>query len=246
MDVSLIVARLQAQCPSFAQIIEASPGGSQAPIDTQNTLYTLLQGTVGGRMYPVQLPEVPTHPSIVYQMVSSTPGVLEGYQVTHTDTFIANVRGPDYDALVDIVGTITTALAGQNIEITDVLHDYDQSENLYRVNLELSFSYITSSSQSLPAAYVYPLARAGNESVYDNLIKQYVSEDFAILVTNAAGSPTYAMSDLLDEIQAALLGWQQSANHHEMQYNNGASIEAVGSLEVWRESYRDAFYMTET
>ena len=245
MDVSAIVSRLTAQCPSFAQIITASPGGTQTPISTQANLYTLLQSSVSGRMYPLQLPESPTHPSIVYQMVSSAPGVFEGYDVTHTDIFVLNVRGEDYDELLTLQSTIIAALSGENVEITDMLHDYDQGENLYRINLELSYSYITSASQNLPAAFVYPLTRAGNESVYDNLIKQFVSEDFAILVVNAPGSPTYTMSDLLDEIQAALLGWQQTANHHEMQYSNGASIEAVGSLEVWRESYRDAFYMTE-
>lgn len=246
MDVSGIVTRLTAQCPSFAQIVTASTGGSQTPISTQANLYTLLQSTVGGRMYPLQLPESPTHPSLVYQLVSSSPGVFEGYDVTHTDVFVLNLRGADYDALLTIQASIISAIDGQNIEITDLLHDYDQGENLYRINIELSYSYITSASQTLPAAFVYPLARAGNDSVYDNLIKQLVTEDFAILVINGPSSPTNTMSDLLDEIQAALLGWQQSANHHEMQYGNGASIEGVGSLEVWRESYRDAFYMTET
>jgi len=193
-------------------------------------------------MYPLQLPESPTHPSIVYQMVASAPGVFEGYDVTHTDVFIINVRGADYDSLLTLVNIIIATLSGENIEITDILHDYDQAENLYRINLELSYSYITSASQSLPAAFVYPLARAGNDSAYDNLIKQYVSEDWAILVVTDAGD----IPDLLDEIQAALLGWQQTVAHHEMQYGSGASIEGVGGLEVWRESYRDAFYMTQT
>lgn len=246
MDVSGIVTRLTAQCPSFGQIIAASAGGTQTPISTQANLYTLLQSVVSGRMYPLQLPESPTHPSLVYQLVSSSPGVFEGYDVTHTDVFVLNLRGDDYDTLLTLQASIISALSGQNIEITDLLHDYDQGENLYRINFELSYSYVTSASQSLPAAFVYPLSRAGNDSVYDNLIKQLVTEDFAILVVNGPSSPTNTMSDLLDEIQAALLGWQQSANHHEMQYGNGASIEGVGSLEVWRESYRDAFYMTET
>lgn len=247
MDVSGIVTRLTAQCPSFGQIVSASPGGTQTPISTQANLYTLLQSLVSGRMYPLQLPEVPTHPSIVYQMVSSTPGSFEGYDITHTDIFIINVRGTDYDALLTLTASIVAALAGENVEITDVLHDYDQTENLYRVNLELTYSYVSSTGQDLPAAFVYPISRAGNESVYDNLVKQLVTEDYAILViNNTAGSPSYTMTALLNEIQTALLGWQQTANHHEMEYGSGTSIEAVGGLEVWRESYRDAFYMTET
>ena len=130
MDVSAIVARLTAECPTLEQVIAASTGGSQSPVATQASLYSLLSGLVGNRMYPLQLPEAPTHPSIVYQMVSSTPGVFEGYDVTHTDTFILNVRGSDYDALLTLVASIVAALAGENIEITDTLHDYDQRENL--------------------------------------------------------------------------------------------------------------------
>ena len=241
MDVSAIVARLTAECPTLEQVIAASTGGSQSPAATQASLYSLLSGLVGNRMYPLQLPEAPTHPSIVYQMVSSTPGVFEGYDVTHTDTFILNVRGSDYDALLTLVASIVAALAGENIEITDTLHDYDQRENLYRVNLEVSYSYITAASQTLPAAYVYPVSRAGNESPFDNYTKQLVAEEFAILVVTDDGN----IPALLDEVQAALLGWQQDAYHHEMQYGNGTAIEGVGGLEIWREIYRDAFYITQ-
>jgi hypothetical protein len=242
MDVSAIVARLSAECPSIAQVITATTGGTLSPVASQATLYTLLSGLVGNRMYPLQLPESVTHPSIVYQMVSSTPGVFEGYDVTHTDIFILNVRGADYDALLTLVGSIVSALAGETIEITDMLHDFDQSENLYRINLEISYSYITSASQALPAVFVYPVSRSGADSAFDNYTKQLISEDFAFLVVTDGGD----IPALLDEIQAALLGWQQSAYHHEMEYGNGSAIEGVGGLEVWREIYRDAFYMSQT
>jgi len=241
MDVSGIVARLDAECPSIVQFIAANSGGTQAPVSTQASLCTLLEATVSNRMYPLQLPEKAAHPSIVYQMVSSSPGVFEGYQVTHTDTFILNVRGPDYDALLVLVATIIAALDGESIEINDILHDYDQQESLYRINLDVAYTYITSASQALPAAYVYPLSRSGNPSVYDNFTKQLVSEDFAILVITGDGD----MPALLGEIQAALVGWQQSPEHHEMEYGNGSSIEGVGGLELWRETYGDAFYMTQ-
>ena len=130
MDVSGIIARLQAECPTFAQSIEAPTGGTNTPVATQANLYSLLNGLVSGRMYPLQLPEQPAHPSIVYQMVSSTPGTFEGYDVTHTDLFIINIRGEDYDALLSLYGDVVTALAGQQIEVTDILHDYDQAESL--------------------------------------------------------------------------------------------------------------------
>jgi hypothetical protein len=179
---------------------------------------------------------------MVYQMVSSTPGTFEGYDVTHTDIFIINIRDDNYDDLIALSATVIAALAAENIEVTDVLHDYDQTENLYRINLELSYSYITSASQALPAAFVYPVARTGTESSYDNYTKQLVNADYAVLIITDDGN----IPALLDEVQAALLGWQQSAAHHEMQYNNGSAIEGVGGMEVWRESYVDAYYMEQT
>lgn len=242
MDVSAIITRLQSSSPTlFKQVIAAQPGGTQTPVDTQANLYTLLQSTVNGRMYPIKLPEVPAHPSIVYQMVSSAPGVFEGYDITHTDLYVLNIRGVDYDALLTLQDSVISALSGENVEITDMLHDYDPTENLYRINLELTYTYITSASQSLPAAYVYPLTRAADPSAYDNYTKQLVTADYAILIVTADGD----IPALQNEIQAALLGWQQSADHHEMEYGNGAAIEGVGGLELWRETYRDAFYMTQ-
>ena len=242
MDISAIITRLDAECPSIAQVLEAGTGGTLTPISTQASLYSLLGGLVGGRMYPLNMPEGVAHPSIAYQMVSSTPGTFEGYHVTHTDVFVVNVRGEDYDALITLTNSIIAALDGENIEITDILHDYDQRENLYRVNLEVSYSYITSDSQTMPACYVYPLSRSGSPSPFDNYTKQLVSADYAFLVVTDSGN----MPTLLNEIQAALLGWQQSASYHEMEYSNGAAIEGVGGLEVWREVYRDAFYMTQS
>jgi len=241
MDVSAIVARLDAQCPGLAQVLEAKPGGTMQPIATQATLYGLLQGVVGGRMYPLQLPEKPVHPSIVYQLVSSVPGTFEGHDVTHTDLFVINLRGYDYDALLILFNSMVAALAGTTVDITDAAHDYDQSENLYRINLELTYTYITAASQALPAAFVYPVTRAGEGSAYDNYTKQLISADYAILIVTASNN----IPALQAEIQAALLGWQQSAQYQEMLYGNGASIEGTGGLTMWREVYHDTFYMTQ-
>jgi hypothetical protein len=242
MDISAIIARLQATDPTlFAQILEAQPSGSVVPEATQAAMYTLLQGLVAGRMYPVQLPEVPVHPSIVYQLVSSAANSLEGYDIARTDVYVLNLRGVDYDALLALANSVVGATVGTTVEVTDMLHDYDQAENLFRINLELTYSYISAASQALPVAYVYPLTRDADPSAYDNLTKQFVAEVFTILIVTADGNITA----LQDEVQAALLGWQQSTAHYEIEYNNGASIEGVGSLEMWREVYRDAFYMTE-
>jgi len=243
MDVSAIVTRIDTQCPSIAQVFAALPGGGNiTPVASQAGLYTLLASSVSNRMYPLQLPESPTHPSIVYQMVSSSPGTFEGYDVTHSDVYVLSVRGADYDALLTLVGTIKTALGTAAVDITDIAHEFDQSENLYKVHMELTYTYIRAAAQTLPAAYVYPLSRYGESSAFDNYTKQLVRADYAILLVTSSGN----IVALQAELQAALLGWQQSASHHEMEYSSGASIEGVGGLSMWREVYRDAYYMTQS
>lgn len=241
MDVSAIVSRLQAEAPTLGQVIQPAPGGTYTPISTQANLYTLLSPVVSERMYPIQLPENPTHPSIVYQLVSSSPAVFEGFDVTQTDLYVLNLRGEDYDALMTLYGSIVAAIAGENVEITDVLHDYDQTENLFRVNVELTYTYLAAAAQDMPAAFVYPIARTGDESAYDNFTKQEVEAEYAILIVTSDNN----IPALQDEIQAALLGWQQSPDHQEIEYGTGSSIEGVGGLSMWRESYRDTFYMTQ-
>jgi hypothetical protein len=226
----------------LAQVLAPSTGGTVTPISTQENLYTLLSGVASGGMWALQLPENPTHPSLVYQMVGSIPGIFEGYHITQTDTFVLNLRGESYSVLRGLVDDIITALAGQNIEITDMIHDFDQAEELYRVNLELEYTYLSAAAQTMPVAFVYPLSRAAvGPSAYDNFTKQAIEEDFAILLVTDAGD----IPALQDEVQAALLGWQQSSAHHEVEYSSGSAIEGAGGLELWRETYRDIFYMTQ-
>ncbi len=242
MDVSAIVTKLQSRSPTlFAQIIAPTTGGSHAPIATQANIYTLLQGLVSGEMYPLQLPESPTHPSIVYQRVSILPGIFEGYDITQTDTFVLSLRGADYDALIALEASVIAAFAGENIKLTDAIHDYDQEENLFRIHMEITYTYLAADAQDLPAAFVYPISRSGDPSVFDNYTKQRIEAQYAILIVTDDDN----ISALQDEIQASLLGWQQSAEHGEMEYGSGVSIEGVGGLSLWRETYRDTYYMQQ-
>lgn len=124
MDVSAIVARIDAQCPAIAQVFAALPGGGNiTPVASEAALYALLASSVSNRMYPLQLKKNATHPSIVYQMVSSQPGTFEGYDVTHSDVYVMSIRGADYDALLTLVGTIKTALGTAAVDITDIVHE---------------------------------------------------------------------------------------------------------------------------
>lgn len=246
MDVSAIVSRLQAKSPTlFAQISTASSGGTYTPIASQASLYTLLGSLVSNRMYPLNAPETVTSPHIVYQLVSTTQAIFEGFDVTQTDTYVLNLRGGNYETgtgnILTIRDSIISALSGENIKVTDEMHDFDKTEKLYRINMELAVTYLAASSQSLPAAFVYPVSRAGTPSAFDNYTRQRIDAEYAILiVTDDNNIPA-----LQNQIQASLLGWQQSVNHHEMEYSNGVSVEGVGGLSMWREIYRDAYYMQQ-
>jgi len=247
MDVSAIVTKLQSRSPTlFAQVVTAGSGGSYTPIASQAALYALLGSLVSNRMYPLKAPESATHPSIVYQLVSTSQSVYEGYDVTQTDTYVLNLRGSVYEEgtgnILTIRNSIISALSGENIRVTDEMHDFDKPEKLFRINMEMEVTYLAASAQTLPAAFVYPVARVGRPSVFDNYTKQKIAAEYAILIVTDDGN----IPALQNEIQASLLGWQQSANHHEMEYGHGVGVEGVGGLSMWREIYTDTYYMAQT
>lgn len=241
MDITPIITRLQAECPTLSQVLAARNGGSTAPAATQAALYSLLTSVVGTRMYPLQAPENVAHPSMVYQLTSSFPAQFDGYDVLHTDQYVLMLRGQDYSELLTIADTIVGLINGQPIDVTDMLHDFDERESLYRINFELSYSYIAASAQTLPAAFVYTTSQSASPSSFDNRIKQRVSSEYAILLVTTDDN----IAVLREEVQNALLGWQQTSGHHEMEYGAGLAIESVGGMAVWRDIYRDSFYITQ-
>lgn len=249
MNVDGIVSRLDSQVGALAQVIAATPGGSQAPYDTSTALVSLLGSLVGGRMHPITIRDAGTHPSIVYQMVSSTASRIDGYRVTQTDTFVLFVRHTSYDSLITTVNSVIAAIdaAASAIEVTDMLFDFDDDQSAYRCNIELQFTYVVAGAQTLPCAYVYTIDRSADESAYDNFVKQRVTNDYGIIViTNSNASPVVSMDSLLTSIMGALLGWSQAATFNEFQYRSGSAIEGVGGLEMWREIYSDSEYVSQS
>jgi len=249
MNVNAIVTRLDTQVSALAQVISATPGGSQTPVDTSTSLVTLLKSLVSSRMHPVTIRDYNTHPSIVYQLVSSTSGRIDGYQVTQTDTFVLFIRHTSYDSLITLVNSVVAAIdaSTSSIEVTDILFDYDSDQQAYRCNMEVEYTVLMSSAQTLPSAYVYTISRSASESVYDNYVKQLVTNTYGIIVVNnTESSPVVTMDSLLSSIMSALLGWQQGAAFHEFQYSSGSSVEGVGGLEIWREIYTDGEYISQS
>lgn len=242
MDVSAIVTQLQGVA-SLQQVIAADPAGSPVSFDTSAALVSLLGSLVASRMYPISQREDPAHPSIVYQLIGSRQSEFDGFAITQTDTFLLAVRAADYDTVFDLVTAIKAALAGASaaVEAVDLLFDYDDEVSLFRANIELDYTYLCGASQALPAAFVYSLGRSAEPSPFDNFTRQRVTDSYAILICTTAGN----VATLATDIRTALLGWQQSAAHDELEYSAGAQVAGIGGMRLWRETYADSILISE-
>lgn len=242
MDLTALIARLDTVV-ELAQVIAAKPGGFQTPVDSSTELVTRLSSVVTGNIYPVTQRDQRVFPSIVYQLVSSQVGAIDGYRITQSDRYVLQIRASTYDDVVAKLGSVISALGASSyaIEVNDVLFDWDDAQEAYRANVDLEFTYLSATLQTKPAAFVYALDRSADESAVDNAVHQRVTNTYAIVIVTSAGD----MSTLLDAVMTSLLGWQQSAAHDDFQYVGGSNLEGVAGLEVWRETYRDAEYVQQ-
>lgn len=246
MDLSALVTKL-GNVSELGQVVEASPGGWQTPVDTAAELYSLLGSLVGNRVFPLTEDEIDAAlPNIVYQQVSSQAGFVEGYRVTQTDGYVLMVRVArtgTYAALLTLLGQINTALAGStySIQIEDVLLDYDDQQETYRANLDVRVTYLSAGAQTMPAAFVYPVNRFAGPEQFDNFVGQRVTNEYGIVLVTADGD----LQTLMDAVQAELLGWQRVSAGDPFTYVSGKNLEGVAGLEVWREVYADSDYIRQ-
>lgn len=243
MDVAGIVTRLQT-VGSLSQVVTADPAGSPVNYDSSTALYGLLNSLVSQRMYPITQREDPVQPSIVYQLVGSAQGNYDGFAITQTDTIVLTVKATGYDALFDIVANIknTMSASALAIETTDLMFDYEEEAQLFNCVMQVELTYMCSASQTLPAVYVYSLGRSAQTSAFDNITKQRVSDEYGILICTINND----VPALAADIRAKLLGWQQTAYHFEMEYASGSQVAGIGGLRLWRETYTDAVFITQT
>lgn len=242
MDLTALIARLDTVA-ELAQVIEAQPGGFQTPVDSSTELVARLSSVVAGKIYPVTQRDQRVYPSIVYQLVSSQVGQIDGYRVTQSDRYVLQLRAATYDEVITKLGSMIAGLAGSSyaIEVNDVLFDWDDAQEAYRANVDVEFTYLSAALQTKPAAFVYALDRSADESAVDNVVHQRITNSYAIVIVTSGGN----MPALLDAVMTSLLGWQQSAAHDDFQYVGGSNLEGVAGLEVWRETYRDAEYVQQ-
>ena len=243
MDVSGIVTKLDTDVTALTQVVTAVFGGWTTPVDSSTEIYTQLTSAFATQVYPLHQGPDPTFPSLVYSLMNAQPQYIDGFQITQTDRYELMVRSTTYAEMATLVGTVNTQLAAASLamEIVDAAYEYQDVDELFVARLLVEVSYLSSSLQTLPAAFVYPIDRSAEESPFDNTIKQQVFNEYGIVIVADSG-----MSGLLDDVRDSLLGYQQAASWNDIEYVEGRSIDGVAGLQFWREIYRDSQYWQET
>ena len=247
MDLSALITRLQT-VGSLTQVLDAQTGGYLTPVASAAELYSRLSTiTVGSDPVTVRAlsqKDQAVFPSIVHQLVGSQVGIVDGYQVTQTDRYVLTARTTNYDELLTLVGLINTQLSGSSfdIEIEDMLHDWEDEKEVARADIQISFTYLATAAQTLPAAFVYAINRAASDTVHDNFVLQRVENFYGIILVTNTGN----LQTLMDDVQSSLLGWQKAAQDDAFEYVGGSNLEGVAGLEVWREQYKDADFIQES
>jgi len=248
MDVSTLATRL-GTISEFGQVVTAETGGNQTLVDTSAEIVSLFGSTFGSRVWPSVIPEANTTlPCMTYEMVSSKPLTIDGHHILHQDQHVLTIRDPDYDNLIATVATVVALMSDAEwaLEITDRAFEFEPDRNAFAYHFETMFTYLVGASQTLPAAFVYPIQRAANDSEHDSWVTQLVRNEYGIvLITDTGVSGADDIPTLQDAVSDSLLGWEQGAAFQEMRYQSGNSMEGTDDLQIWREVYFDATHLRE-
>jgi hypothetical protein len=108
----------------------------------QETLYTALQSTVGGRLYPLVTPSPVTLPYAVYQVISQVPSnVLADTPGLFNTRIQVDVFARTYAECQTLKASVRTAMVSgfgfkaTEINTTDL---FEEEARLYRVSLDWS------------------------------------------------------------------------------------------------------------
>ena len=244
MDVAPIITQM-GSISELNQVLEPTTGGSLALLNTTAELVTLFGSTFANNIWPLTVPESDSVlPHMVYQRVSSAPGIVDGFHILQQDSFVLTIRDTDYDNMVADQNTVIGLMASSafELEVTDILEDFDEARNAYVTNMEVLFTYIDAASQTLPMAFVYPLQRQANDTEHDSFVAQLTRNEYGILLITTGSD----MPALLTAVEENLLGFLQSSTFQEVRYLRGNALEGVSSMHIWREVYFDANHLRET
>lgn len=244
MAVSDVVSLLGGSS-SLTTIQAATPGGFSVPQDSAAELVSRLKHL--GCVLAVTAVDEVELPSIVHSLVGVTPVKVDSYNVAQVDSYILELRNSSFDGLTEMYQDAITALeaSAYSIEPTDLRLDYDDDQKYYLAEMAVEVGYPTIDNvdlDALPVATVFLDSRSadGIEDSYD--AQQRVHSFYSVILITSNGD----LETLRDDVMTQLLGKTTDPVRHDMQYVGGELVGAFGSLEIWRENYRDYQYYTET
>ena len=95
-----------------------------------------------------------------------------------------------------------------------------------------------------PGADVLPLReRAGANLVAVNATRQRNTVDFAVVLAlgnfadRRGGTASKAMGAVRDEVKAALIGWQPTADMEQIEYSGGAIVDFRDGVVWWQDDF---------
>jgi hypothetical protein len=248
MNITPYINKINADAAVITQAVAATRGVSQTGVSTAAELVTALASVLGDRIYNLELPQDVTYPAAVFGQEGSTPVLVDGYHTMQVDTYLLSVVASTIDGtggLIESVDAVRDALEASSwsMEVVDSGTSYDDETLTYATTMEVEVSIPVLTTQTLPAAIVYPLDVSADESRYTNLTKQRVTQSIGItLITDS----TETISDVRDDLFAALLGYQVDDTYSPVEYRSGSAVEGGGKLTVWREIFFDAYYIQES
>lgn len=260
--IDSIVSRLRAT--GLAQVMRADSVG-MTDVSAGPIIGDLIAPQVSDRVYQLVLPERPTAPNAVYQLVGSRRDEADGLPVLRSDSVIVTLRDNTLAGLVSVVDDVRAALLAYTvagsagaIDITDQALDFEPDQKQYRAHLELSVTHLAAASQSLPAAFVYPASASAAPSAYDNHTRQRVENIVSVLLVSESRLLQVArdyMATLIGEdvsvpvpagsFEVGVDSWAGLYQRSPIEYVGGELVLHTGHLTLWRERYRVTSYRTE-
>lgn len=227
-----------------AQAPDAEELNSVHAATASAALKTLLEAATANA-YAVEAPEGEEPPDAVYHLTSAQSLSLVGAKIATDVTFVVTLRETDYPKLMTLLAAVEAQIlaSADSISITDAAADYAAAQNYFLVALELSYVVpAVSGSPDYPAVLVSFDSTQADESNYDNLVNQRVIRNYSMTII----SDTDNVEALRADLQGALLGWQETAAHFEMEYRAGSDLDMPGGLYAWREQYSDGHYIQQS
>ena len=235
MSIQTLVETLRTNIAALNSVSE--PVNKSPDLDSTKILYDTLATTIdANNIHFLSLPDDSSHPSVVYQQVGSVPNYFESHKLTHKVTFVTELREQSDSALIDKTKQLTSALESSNygIELTNAMQDYDKASKTFRQHLEVVLTVpATLTPTLLPAAIVYQISDNAEPSVYDNMIRQSVTSQFAVAVITAGND----IAQLRNQVRNVVIGNITTNKHIPYQLKQGNPLENEGGITIWRDIF---------